>query len=189
MTGAAAARALVATSNAHKLAELARILPGWDLMGLDRDDFPPEDGITYEDNARIKARFGALHAPAGAWALGEDSGIEADGLGGLPGVQSARWAADGVKRLLEELEGVDERRGRYRCVIVAVAPDRELVVEGTLEGRIVGPPRGHDGFGYDPGFVPDGATQTVAELGDAWQREHSHRSRAARALAARLELA
>ncbi len=176
--------AVVATSNAHKVAELAVVLEGWRLAPLDRGAFPPEDGASYEDNARLKARFGREHAPGAPWVIGEDSGIESDALDGRPGVASARWAADGVTALLEALDGVQNRRGRYRCVIVAIAHDgREVVAEGVLEGRIEGPPRGTGGFGYDPIFVPDGHLLTVAELGDAWKREHSHRARAARAFA------
>lgn len=188
MTAATPRLAVVATANPHKVEELGRILPDWRLTPLDRTDFPPEDGETYEANARIKARFGRLHAPPGAWAIGEDSGIEADGIGGRPGIQSARWAVDGVGRLLAELDGIENRRARYRCVIVAIGEAGEVVAEGVLEGSVVGPPRGHGGFGYDPIFVPEGQTRTVAELGDAWKQEHSHRARAARALAAQLRL-
>jgi XTP/dITP diphosphohydrolase len=179
---------VVATGNPHKLAELRVALPGWEVDALGRDDAPPETGAHYVDNARIKARFAHAHCPAGAWAAGEDSGIEAAALAGAPGVRSARWADDGVARLLRELEGADDRTARYTCVIVAIGPDgREVVAEGTLSGRIEGPPRGTGGFGYDPIFVPDGETRTVAELGSSWKREHSHRACAARALARLLD--
>jgi XTP/dITP diphosphohydrolase len=155
---------------------------------VDAADPPPEDGATYEDNARIKARFGREHAPEGAWAVGEDSGIEAEALGGRPGVHTARWAAgDPVGRMLAALEASDERRARYVCVIVALAPDgREVVVRGTLDGTIARSAAGSEGFGFDPIFVPVSETQTVAELGDDWKRRHSHRARAASALAGRL---
>ena len=119
---------------------------------------------------------------------GEDSGIEATALDGRPGVHTARWAAgDPVGRMLAALEGVDERRARYVCVLVALAPDgREVVAHGTLEGAIAGTAAGAEGFGFDPVFVPAGETRTVAQLGDAWKRAHSHRARAAAALAAAL---
>jgi XTP/dITP diphosphohydrolase len=174
---------VVATANAHKVEELQAALAGFEVSGLGRDDFPPEGGSSYVDNARAKARFGQLHARGGAWVVGEDSGIEADALDGLPGVESARWDADGVGRMLTELEGRDDRGARYRCVMVALAPDgAEHVVEGTLEGSIAVSPRGTEGFGYDPIFVPHDECRTVAELGGSWKREHSHRARAARAL-------
>jgi XTP/dITP diphosphohydrolase len=119
--------------------------------------------------------------------LGEDSGIEVEALGGAPGVHSARWAEDPIARLLEELEGVTDRRARYVCELVAIAPGgRELRGTGTLDGRIADVPRGFEGFGYDPVFVPDGEELTVAELGNAWKRANSHRARAAAALNAAL---
>ena len=146
---------------------------------------PPEEGETYYENALAKARFGRAVGAAG-WVLGEDSGIEVEALGGGPGIRSARWAEDGVARLLVELRGVagEERRARYVCELVALLPSaEELRGRGTLEGRVAEEPRGREGFGYDPIFVPDGETLTVAELGNAWKAEHSHRARAARALA------
>ena len=176
---------VLASGNPHKLEELRAALPGWEIEALDHDDYPAETGSTYRENAAAKARFGRLHAAADLWVVGEDSGIEVAALGGRPGVESARWAGDGVVRMLDELAGETDRRARYVCLIVAVAADgAEVVAEGVLEGSIVtGPPRGREGFGYDPIFVPSGQTQTVAELGDAWKRAHSHRALAAAALA------
>ncbi len=180
-----AVNAVLASSNPHKLDELRSALLGWEIELLQLDGYPPETGSTYGENAALKARFGRLHAAEGAWVIGEDSGIEASALKGRPGVESARWAADGVAKLLAELDGASDRRARYVCAILAVAPDgTEVEADGTLDGTIVtGPPRGDGGFGYDPIFVPVGETRTVAELGDAWKREHSHRARAAMALA------
>jgi XTP/dITP diphosphohydrolase len=176
-------RAVLASRNAHKLEELRTALAGWELELLDADSFPPEDGDTYYENALAKARFGR-GLVGDAWVLGEDSGIEAAALGGRPGVESARWAEDGVAALLEALHGVEDRRARYVCELVALGPDDEkLRGTGTLEGTISVEPRGSEGFGYDPIFVPEGETQTVAELGNAWKAENSHRARAARALA------
>jgi XTP/dITP diphosphohydrolase len=179
------ARLVLATQNPHKLEELRRALPGLGLEALGRDDPPPEDGATFEDNARVKARFARAHADRQTWALGEDSGIEAAALNGRPGVHTARWAAgDPVGKMLEALGGVAERSARYVCVLVAIAADgRELVARGTLEGAIAHAPAGHEGFGFDPVFVPKGETATVAELGDTWKCSHSHRALAAGELA------
>jgi XTP/dITP diphosphohydrolase len=175
--------AKLASQNPHKLEELRAALPGWELELLGAADFPPEDGDTYYENARGKAEFGRSLAGPDAWTLGEDSGIELAALGGRPGVHSARWSDDGVARALEELRGADDRRARYVCELVGLSPDgEELRGKGILEGTIAAEPRGAEGFGYDPIFVPAGETQTVAELGNAWKREHSHRALAAKAL-------
>jgi XTP/dITP diphosphohydrolase len=126
-----------------------------------------------------------VQAPPGDWVAGEDSGIEVEALDGRPGIESARWASDGVARLLAELEGVEDRRARYVCELCVLGPDgSEVLASGTLEGEIAHESRGGEGFGYDPIFVPVGESRTVAELGDAWKAENSHRARAARALAA-----
>lgn len=179
-------KARLASQNAHKLDELRAALPGWELELLDADAFPPEDGATYYENARAKARFGRTIGPLDAWTIGEDSGIEVDWLGGRPGIESARFAeGDHVGRLLAELEGVNSegRRARYVCELVCVSPEgEERRGTGVLEGRIAVEPRGSEGFGFDPIFVPEHEQRTVAELGDAWKREHSHRARAAKAL-------
>jgi len=175
---------VLASGNRHKLEELRRALPGFEIELLGRHDPPAEDGATYEDNARIKARWGRAFAPEDAWAVGEDSGIEALGLGGRPGIRSARWDTDHLGRLLAELRSASDRGCRYRCVMVAIGPDRtELVAEGELAGAVATEPRGSEGFGYDPLFVPEGESLTVAELGDAWKSRHSHRARAAARLA------
>lgn len=178
----------MATSNPHKVAELRRALPAWEIDAFAPAEQPPEDGVTFEENARIKARHARAHAPADAWVAGEDSGIEAAALDGRPGVESARWTDDGVAALLAALEGEQDRRARYVCVIVAISPDREEVVAtGMLEGTVADAARGSEGFGYDPIVVPVGETRTVAELGNAWKSVSSHRARAAHALARQLE--
>jgi XTP/dITP diphosphohydrolase len=180
-------KARLASQNEHKLAELRAALPAWELELLESDSFPPEEGASYYENAAAKARFGR-GLGAETWVLGEDSGIEAAALGGRPGVESARWAADGIAALLDALEGVDDRRARYVCELVAVGADgEELRGTGTLEGTIADAPRGSEGFGYDPIFVPEGETRTVAELGNSWKAQNSHRARAARALAGAFE--
>ena len=180
-------RARLASGNPHKLDEFRRALPDWEIELVDTATFPPETGTTYAENARSKAEHGRAFSPDDAWVIGEDSGIEAASLSGRPGLESARWAGDGVARLLTELSGVADRAARYVCTIVAIGPERlELVVEGTLDGAIATSPSGDEGFGYDPVFVPEGERQTVAELGDAWKAANSHRARAAAALAASL---
>ena len=157
-------RLVLASRNPNKLRELRAALPGWEVELVDADEEPVEDGATFLDNARIKARHGRSHAPAADWVAGEDSGVEVAALGGRPGVRSARWADDPVARLLAELGGVVDRRARYVCELVVLSPGgEELHVRGTLDG--------------------DGPL--LAELGDAWKAAHSHRAQAARALAAR----
>ncbi len=180
-------RLVLASRNENKLRELRSALPDWDIELLSAPGEPVEDADSFLGNARIKARHGRLHAQQRDWVAGEDSGIEAVALGGAPGVESARWAEDGVTRLLAELGGVADRRARYVCELVVLSPDgSELRATGTLEGEVASEPRGTEGFGYDPIFVPVGMSSTVAELGDTWKSEHSHRARAARALAAAL---
>jgi XTP/dITP diphosphohydrolase len=178
-------KARLCSQNAHKLEELRASLADWELELLGASDYPPEDGETYYENARGKAWHGRETGEADAWMLGEDSGIEVDALGGEPGVHSARWAEGShAEALLERLGDVngDGRRARMVTELVGIAPDgREVRGTGVLEGRISLDKRGSGGFGYDPVFIPDGETQTVAELGDAWKRHNSHRARAARA--------
>jgi XTP/dITP diphosphohydrolase len=177
-------KAVLCSRNAHKARELETLLPGWTIEPLDSDDYPPETGATYYDNAALKARFG--HEQTDGWVLGEDSGLEVEALGGRPGVLSARFAPEGapaIAKLLGELEGVEDRRARYVSELVLLAPDgRELRGTGTLEGRIAKEARGEEGFGYDPVFIPDGEERTIAQLGNDWKAERSHRARAARAL-------
>jgi XTP/dITP diphosphohydrolase len=179
-------KAQLASRNPNKARELERLLPGWAIGVLDADDYPPETGATYYENARAKAEFGRSRAPADIWVLGEDSGIEVRGLQGGPGVHSSRSAAgDEVGWMLRELAGVDGegRRARYVCELVALGPGgEELRGTGTLSGRIATAAVGDAGFGFDPVFVPDGEERTVAQLGDEWKAQHSHRAHAAQAL-------
>ena len=178
-------KARLASRNANKARELERLLGGWTIELLEAEDYPPEEGEGYYENARAKARFGRTVAEPDAWVLGEDSGLEVEGLGGRPGVQSARSGGDDpVRWLLDELAGMDgdRRRARYVCELVGLSPAGvEVRGTGTLEGRIVEEPRGSEGFGFDPIFVPEGEQLTVAELGNDWKADHSHRARAARA--------
>ena len=183
-------KAILCSRNAHKAREFERLLPGWTVEPLDADGWPEETGATYGDNARAKARFGRAVAGAGHWLIGEDSGLEVEALGGRPGIKSARYAPEGgpaIAKLLGELEGVRARAARYVSELVCLTPeDEEVRGTGTLSGRIAEEPRGSEGFGYDPVFVPDGEERSVAELGDEWKSRNSHRARAARALVAAL---
>jgi XTP/dITP diphosphohydrolase len=180
---------MFASSNPGKLRELRSLLPDWEIEPLDAG-LPEETGATFLENARAKAL--AAH-DKGRWTLGEDSGLEVDGLGGGPGIRSARYAGpaaaddENVRKLLAALAGAEgaARRARYVSELVAVSPaGAEFRGRGTLEGSIAPQARGSEGFGYDPVFVPVGEERTVAELGDAWKREHSHRAEAVRALLA-----
>src|SRR2546423_5126870 len=176
--------ATLCSRNPHKARELELLMPGWSIETLDADDYPPETGATYYENARGKAAFGRTRVEG--WTIGEDSGLEVAALGGRPGLHSARYAPEGapaIERLLGELAGRADRAARYVSELVAIAPGgEELRGTGILEGRIADEPRGTGGFGFDPVFIPDGDERTVAELGDAWKSSHSHRARAARAL-------
>jgi XTP/dITP diphosphohydrolase len=181
-------RVLLATGNAHKVVEIAEILDGWTVEA--RDPGVEETGSTFEENAALKAH--ALAQQTGEVAVADDSGIEIDALDGAPGIHSARWAAesDWIPRVLRELDGVaDEGRGcRYVCAAAVAWPDgREMVVRGTVEGRVAHAPRGTGGFGYDPIVVPrEGDGRTFAEMTDAEKHALSHRGRAFRSLAPHL---
>jgi XTP/dITP diphosphohydrolase len=179
-------RLLLATGNAHKVAEVQVILgPGYQVEARDPD--VEETGTTFEDNALLKAR--AVAQAAGEIAVADDSGIEIDALDGGPGVRSARWADEGdwIPRVLRELDGVaPEGRGcRYVCAAAVVWPDgREAVVRGTVDGVVPPEPRGTGGFGYDPIMQPsEGDGRTFAEMSAAEKHALSHRGRAFRALA------
>jgi XTP/dITP diphosphohydrolase len=189
-------RLLLATRNEAKLVELRRILAPLveaEVVGL--GDVPaydevPETGATFAENALIKAREAA--ARTGLPAVADDSGLAVDALNGMPGVLSARWSGAGhtdesnLRLVLEQTADVpDERRGAaFLCAAALVLPDGvERVVEGRLDGALVREPRGTNGFGYDPVFVPHGETRTTAEMDPAEKDAISHRGRAFRALA------
>jgi XTP/dITP diphosphohydrolase len=186
--------AVFATRNPGKLRELRALLPDWDIVALGDVQMPEETGASFYENAAAKARFARALEP-GCWAIGEDSGLEVDGLGGAPGIRSARYAGESagdeenVAKLLAamaEMEG-EQRRARYVSELVVLDLDgSELRGTGTLEGMIAAESRGAAGFGYDPVFVPAGESRTVAELGDEWKRAHSHRAAATSDLLARI---
>jgi XTP/dITP diphosphohydrolase len=188
---------VLATRNAHKLEELQRILveTGLDVELIGLDAFPDlddvvEDGETFAANALLKARAAA--AATSLPAVADDSGLCVDALGGMPGVRSARWAgvhgddAANVELLLRQIADVpDGRRGaRFVCAAVVATPrGAERVEEGQLDGSVVWEPRGTNGFGYDPIFLPAGERRTTAEMPAAEKDAISHRGRALRALA------
>jgi XTP/dITP diphosphohydrolase len=181
-------RLVLATRNAHKLRELAALLDGFDVVALPDDvTLPPETGETFAANALPKARAAA--AATGEPAFGDDSGIEAEALGGAPGVYSARFAgegatdADNLARLIAEVPAGSALA--YVCIIALVDPrsGEERLFEGRCTGTMADAPRGTGGFGYDPVFVPDDHDgRTMAELAPAEKDAISHRGRAARAL-------
>jgi XTP/dITP diphosphohydrolase len=176
-------RVSVCSGNPHKLEELQLLFPDWELALLE-GDLPSEDGETYLDNALIKARHGRQTAEPDRWVLADDSGIELVALGGAPGVRTARWAEGRhVERALAALAGAADRSARYSCELVAISPEgEEHRGTGVLRGVISTVAAGRQGFGFDPVFVPTGETRTVAELGEGWKAEHSHRALAAQAL-------
>ena len=187
---------MAATANRHKLIEIAAIL-GSAAELLPRPDGlgeVVEDGDTLEANARLKAAAVCRHT--GQAAVADDTGLEVAALGGAPGVKSARYAgehaddADNRARLLDDLDGADDRSARFRTVAVVLFPDgSEQLAEGTITGVIADGPRGDGGFGYDPVFVPDGGDgRTFAEMSPDEKNAMSHRGRAFRALAAQLGL-
>jgi XTP/dITP diphosphohydrolase len=182
----------LASQNAHKALELGRLL-GSDVAPLPDYDAPVEDGGTFTDNARIKARAGAAVAPAGSMVVADDSGIVVEALGGEPGIHSARYGGEGlddagrVTHLLAELGDAADRRAAFVCVLVLVAADgSEIVAEGRVDGTIAAAPRGTGGFGYDPVFIPAADTRTIGEMSADEKDALSHRARAAARLRAAL---
>jgi XTP/dITP diphosphohydrolase len=184
----------VATGNAHKIDELRSLAR---VSRLDVEirsarevgGMPPvnEDTGTFEGNARKKAHALRGRLPAGAWGLADDSGLCVDELHGAPGVESAYYAgpqgdsAANLAKLIQVMSGVpaERRSAQFRCVLAAVGPGgEEHLFFGTCPGRLLPAPQGGAGFGYDPLFVPDGQTQSFAELGDAVKNALSHRARA-----------
>jgi XTP/dITP diphosphohydrolase len=186
-------RVVLATGNPGKLRQFSELMGGLGVTLVRQSDFgiePPEEtGTTFLENALIKARNAARIA--GLPAIADDSGIEVDALGGRPGLYSARYAGENasdlanLEKMLRELENVPapERSARYRSVIVYIAHADDpapLVGEGVWEGSIAQAPRGSEGFGYDPIFLPRGETCTAAEMPAAERNPRSHRGQASR---------
>ena len=188
-------RLVFATNNAHKLQEVRQILgDAFEVVSLEeigcRDDIP-ETEPTLEGNALLKARWVASRYGCSCFA--DDTGLEVEVLGGAPGVRSARYAASegepghdseaNMLLLLKNLLGVADRRARFRTVMALVRDNgEEVTVSGRVEGKIIEAPRGTDGFGYDPVFVPEGDTRTFAEMTAEEKNAVSHRRRATEAL-------
>jgi XTP/dITP diphosphohydrolase len=189
---AARARYVVATFNRDKAAELHALLARSDIELVSLADWPDavapaETGDTLLANARIKARAAVAHT--GLPAIADDTGLEVDALKGAPGIHAARYAGpnatytENVAKLLRELAGVppERRTARFRTVCFVAWPDgTEMSADGVLSGAITDAPRGTNGFGYDPVFVPKGETRTYAELIDDEKNAISHRARAVR---------
>jgi XTP/dITP diphosphohydrolase len=191
-------RVVLATRNRHKVEELARILAPYAVELVSLADFPDvadvaETGATFADNALLKAH--AVAVATGLVAVADDSGLAVDAMNGMPGVLSARWAgrhgddAANLQLVLGQLADVPEgRRGAaFVCAAAAATPDgRDVVVEGRLAGTLTREPRGCNGFGYDPIFVPLGEDRTTAEMAPEEKDAISHRGIAFRELAPRL---
>jgi XTP/dITP diphosphohydrolase len=194
-------RVALATHNQHKVVELNRILADAGvarrIVGL--DEFPgapdvAETGLTFADNALLKAH--AIAAYTGLPSVADDSGLTVNALHGMPGILSARWAGRhgddraNLELVLRQLADIDRRGASFVCVAALARPDGdgaagpgEWTATGVLSGRLTREPRGSNGFGYDPIFVPDGMTVTTAELAPAEKDAISHRGRAFRAIA------
>jgi len=180
-----------ATHNTHKLSEVKDIVSG-DIYIVGLSDIHcsediPETAETLEGNALLKARY--VNEKYGCDCFADDTGLEVDVLDGAPGVWSARYAGPAhdshanIRKLLQELTEKTNRKARFRTVIALILDDTEYLFEGIINGYITESPRGANGFGYDPVFVPDNYTETFAELGDAIKNTISHRAKAVYKLA------
>ena len=173
-----------ATNNIHKLEEVREILgPDWDVISLQEINCweeIPETADSLEGNALIKARHVNQHYGYDCFA--DDTGLEVTALGNAPGVYSARYAGKtndpeaSMRKVLMELEGKADRSARFRTVIALIVNNRETVFEGLVRGTIIAAPRGDTGFGYDPLFIPEGYTETFAEMGGEKKNKISHRA-------------
>ncbi|MBE6375334.1 MAG: RdgB/HAM1 family non-canonical purine NTP pyrophosphatase [Lentisphaeria bacterium] len=176
---------VAATGNQHKLAEYAQLLEGQNIELKSLNDYPgytepEENGTTFKENASIKALAACKYCDVPAFA--DDSGLEVEALDNRPGIHSSRYAATDTERiakLLKELEGKENRRARFVCVI-AIAANGEVIetFEGEVKGTILSAPRGENGFGYDPIFQPDGFDRSFAELTQEEKNRISHRANA-----------
>lgn len=173
-----------ATNNDHKLKEVSDIVGEkveiFSLKDIDCHTDIPETADTLEGNALLKAQFIWEHYHTDCFA--DDTGLEVEALDGAPGVYSARYAGDShdseanMKKLLKELEGVENRKARFRTVFALIIDGKEHLFEGIVNGEIIKVRKGTSGFGYDPVFVPEGYTQTFAEMGNELKNKISHRA-------------
>ena len=183
-----------ATNNAHKLKEIREILTErmevLSLADIHIEADIPETADTLEGNALIKAHY--VYDRTGLDCFADDTGLEVDELGGGPGVHTARYASEvydpeaNTQKLLRELQGKTNRKARFRTVIALIEHGEERLFNGVVEGEIATSPKGTEGFGYDPVFVPEVAGQTFAEMGEERKNEISHRARAVAQLMAYL---
>lgn len=182
----------ISTTNQGKLNEFRNIMGGLvdihSVSELPNYHAPPETGKTFTENARIKAKTLKALKP-GTWVVADDSGLEVEGLGGLPGIHSARYAGDkasdaeNVAKVLKmvQIRSAANRQAQFRCVLVVYDPSgTEHVIEGIVRGTISTTAKGKSGFGYDPVFIPEGKDQTFAEMGIAVKNQISHRAKAIR---------
>lgn len=183
----------VATTNQGKIREIERLVAEKGIIIKSTKDLPaysapPENGTTFVENARIKAKS-LRSIKNDVWVLGEDSGLEVEALNNMPGVHSARYAGANAKdtentlRVIKmlQLKAATNRAARFRSTLVLLSPSgEEFIFEGKIEGLIAKEPRGKDGFGYDPIFIPANETKTFAELGLAVKNKLSHRAEAIR---------
>jgi len=186
-------RLVIASHNPGKVREIAALLAPYGVevvsvgeLGLPE---PEETGSSFQENAELKARAAA--SDAGLPALADDSGLVVPALGGAPGIHSARWAGAGrdfglaMSRVIDELGPAGDRRAHFTCALALCWPDGHCeIFEGRVEGRLVWPPRGERGFGYDPIFVADGYTETFGEIDPDEKHRISHRADAFRKLVA-----
>ncbi|CAA6679162.1 MULTISPECIES: RdgB/HAM1 family non-canonical purine NTP pyrophosphatase [unclassified Lentimonas] len=183
---------IIATGNAHKVEEFELLLKGLDFDvvsaktcgGMPEVD---ENGSTFAANAQLKAEALRAQAPADAWVMADDSGLEVDALDGAPGIYSARYAGvdasdgDNVVKLLDAIKDVpkEARTARFRCVLCVIDHEGYIThYDGSCEGRIDTEVHGDGGFGYDPIFIPDGYSESFAQLGDSVKSQLSHRAKA-----------
>ena len=180
-----------ATNNTHKLSEVKDIVSGdiqiVGLADMHCSEDIPETADTLEGNALLKARF--INEKYGYNCFADDTGLEVEALGGDPGVYSARYAGPAhdsqanMQKLLQQMQGITNRKARFRTVIALIQGNKEYLFEGIINGHITESPRGANGFGYDPIFIPDGFTETFAELSETTKNVISHRARAVHKLA------
>lgn len=192
----------IGTTNKGKLSEFKLLfdkeLPSLELHTLQELPYyvqPPENGQTFLENARIKAKSLKAMKP-GVWVMAEDTGLEVEALNNLPGIHTARYAgpkasdSENVAKLLKMLQirSATNRNARFVCVLVAYSPSgEEFVFNGELKGTISKAPAGQHGFGYDPVFVPTGETKSLAELGHAYKNANSHRAQATKSFIEKLK--
>ncbi|MBK6445766.1 MAG: non-canonical purine NTP diphosphatase [Bacteroidetes bacterium] len=186
-----ALKLVFATNNLHKLKEVEQLLPPnvhlISLREIDGTDDLPETGVHLEDNARQKARY--IHDKFGLDCFADDTGLEVEALDGRPGVYSARYAGpacnseENIRKVLTEMNGIQNRKAKFRTVIALYINQQEFLFEGSVNGNITETSFGTEGFGYDPIFLPEGDTRTFAQMSLKEKNKFSHRARAIQNLA------